>query len=187
VTETPPASIVVLSGTLHRPSKTDIVLGAVVAAVSERLAGERPPSEVQNFHALDVGHDLVDALGGKQSEALAAQFAAIGAADLLVVGTPVYKAAYTGLLKLYVDFLGQEQLRDTPVLLVATGGADTHALVLEHELRPLFGFFQAHTLPLGVYAAGSDFLPDGGISERLAGSIEAAATSAAAFVTQRRG
>ena len=33
-----------------------------------------------------------------------------------------------------------------------------HALILEHQLRPLFGFFQALTLPIGVYASDADFL-----------------------------
>jgi FMN reductase len=43
------------------------------------------------------------------------------------------------------------------VLLAATGGSDRHALIIEHQFRPLFGFFQALTLPLGVYANDSDF------------------------------
>ena len=44
-----------------------------------------------------------------------------------------------------------------PVLLAATGGSDRHALVIDHQLRPLFSFFQARTLPLGVYASEQDF------------------------------
>lgn len=46
---------------------------------------------------------------------------------------------------------------DVPVLLAASGGSDRHALVLEHQLRPLFSFFQAQTLPIGVYATDLDF------------------------------
>jgi FMN reductase len=30
--------------------------------------------------------------------------------------------------------------------------------VIEHQLRPLFGFFEATTLPIGVYASGVDFI-----------------------------
>jgi len=33
-------------------------------------------------------------------------------------------------------------------------------LVLEHQLRPLFSFFQAQTLPIGVYATDRDFTPE---------------------------
>ena len=41
---------------------------------------------------------------------------------------------------------------------VATGASDRHALIIEHQFRPLFGFFQALTLPIGIYANDSDFI-----------------------------
>jgi FMN reductase len=43
------------------------------------------------------------------------------------------------------------------VVLTATGGSDRHALLVEHQMRPLFGFFQSLTVPLGIYASESDF------------------------------
>ena len=39
-----------------------------------------------------------------------------------------------------------------PVILAATGGTPMHGLMTEHQLRPLFGFFKALTLPTAVYA-----------------------------------
>ena len=48
-------------------------------------------------------------------------------------------------------------LAGKPVLLTATGGGDKHALIIEHQLRPLFGFFEAATLPTGIYAGAADF------------------------------
>ena len=45
-----------------------------------------------------------------------------------------------------------------PVLLAATGGSERHALIIDHELRPLFSFFQALTLPVGVYGTEADFV-----------------------------
>ena len=30
--------------------------------------------------------------------------------------------------------------------------------MIDHQLRPLFSFFQARTLPLGVYATDKDFV-----------------------------
>jgi FMN reductase len=42
------------------------------------------------------------------------------------------------------------------VLLTATGGGYRHALVVEHQLRPLFAFFEAAVVPVGVYAASAD-------------------------------
>jgi MsuE subfamily FMN reductase len=66
--------------------------------------------------------------------------AAVEAADALIVGTPVYRASFTGLFKHFFDFVEQTALVDVPVLLAASGGSDRHALVLEHQLRPLFSF-----------------------------------------------
>jgi MsuE subfamily FMN reductase len=73
------------------------------------------------------------------------------------VGSPAYRATYSGLFKLFFDYVGQYALVDTPVVLTATGGSDRHALLVEHQMRPLFGFFQALTLPLGIFANERDF------------------------------
>ena len=73
------------------------------------------------------------------------------------MGSPVYRASFTGLFKHLFDFVGQYELVGKPVLLAATGGGERHALMIEHQLRPLFAFFQALTLPLGVYASDTDF------------------------------
>ncbi len=44
------------------------------------------------------------------------------------------------------------------MLLAATGGGERHALIVEHQLRPLFGFFEAFALPTAVYASDKDFV-----------------------------
>ncbi len=31
------------------------------------------------------------------------------------------------------------------------------ALIIEHQLRPLFGFFSSYSLPTGIFAAHADF------------------------------
>ena len=77
---------------------------------------------------------------------------------MLVVATPVFRGSYTGLFKHFFDFVHQDALIDKPVLLAATGGSERHALVIDHQLRPLFSFFQARTLPLGIYATDKDFV-----------------------------
>lgn len=87
----------------------------------------------------------------------AAALRAIEAADLIVAATPVYKGSYTGLFKHLFDLLDPEALVGRPVLLAANGGSDRHALVVDHQVRPLFAFFRALTLPSAVYASESDF------------------------------
>lgn len=86
-------------------------------------------------------------------------------ADLLIVGTPVYKGSYTGLLKHLIDLLDYRALAGVPVGLIATGGSDRHALVVEHYLRPLFGFFTARTLPTGVFIGDRMIGEEGAIIE----------------------
>jgi FMN reductase len=82
---------------------------------------------------------------------------AIEQADALIVGTPVYKGSYAGLFKHAFDLIDPRALASKPVLLTATGGGQRHALVVEHSLRPLFGFFEAQIMPTAVYASDSDF------------------------------
>ena len=79
------------------------------------------------------------------------------AADALVIGTPMYRGTYTGLLKNVFDLIPNDALLGKPVGLIATGGSDHHYLALEHELKPLLGFFYAHVLPGHVYANNSHY------------------------------
>jgi len=61
----------------------------------------------------------------------------VGAADLVVVASPTYKAAYTGLLKLFLDrFAGGTGLSGLAVPLML-GGGPGHALAPELTLRPV--------------------------------------------------
>lgn len=61
----------------------------------------------------------------------------VGAADLVVVASPTYKATYTGLLKVFLDrFAGGTGLRGVAVPLML-GAGPHHALAPELHLRPL--------------------------------------------------
>jgi FMN reductase len=101
----------------------------------------------------------------------------IAAADALIVATPVYKAGISGLLKTFVDILDNDLIVAKPVLLAATGGTPRHALVIDDQLRPLFAYLRALTLPTSVYAA-----PDDWSATDLGRRIERAATELAVMV-----
>ncbi|WP_401732915.1 FMN reductase [Stenotrophomonas muris] len=150
---TRPLRIVAVSGGLQRPSRA--------AALAEHLLdliGEDILSEQQLIELGELAPQLAGALWRSQlPEAVERQLVAVEQADVLVVATPVYRGSYTGLFKHFFDFIDQDALVDTPILLAATGGSERHALVIDHQLRPLFSFFQARTLPLGVYATDRDF------------------------------
>ena len=113
-------------------------------------------------HLVELGRLAPQLVGtvwrSRLPDAVENELVAVEQADILVVATPVYRGAYTGLFKHFFDFIHQDALIDKPVLLAATGGSERHALVIDHQLRPLFSFFQARTLPLDVYATDKDFI-----------------------------
>jgi FMN reductase len=76
------------------------------------------------------------------------------------------------MFKHFFDLVDRYALADKPVLLAATGGSDRHALVLEYALRPLFGFFQALTVPVAFYASAGDFDGTVLLNPRVYGRIE---------------
>lgn len=78
-------------------------------------------------------------------------------ADAYVVGTPMYRGTYTGILKNVFDLIPNDAMKGKPVGLIATGGSDHHYLALEHELKPLLGFFLTFVLPGVVYANNKDY------------------------------
>lgn len=145
--------IVGLAGSLSRPSKTRALVDLVTARAAASLGATAATYDLTDLQpALGTAQTLDDLDGLPR-----AIVASILSADALVVGSPVYKGSYTGLFKHLFDLIDPAALAGKPVLLAATGGGDKHALVIEHQLRPLFGFFEAFTLPTGVYASGADF------------------------------
>lgn len=170
-----PLNIVAVSGGLNTPSKTE----ALVQAVLNEL-GEATPINIHFIKFSEIGPLLGGAIYRNQlPQRVQDDLAAVEAADALIVGTPVYRASFTGLFKHFFDFVEQTALVDVLVLLAASGGSDRHALVLEHQLRPLFSFFQAQTLPIGVYATDRDFTPEYTIqSQQLADRITLAVARA---------
>ncbi|MCC8392488.1 FMN reductase [Paraburkholderia sp. MMS20-SJTR3] len=183
---TTPLRIVAVSGSLQQPSRTRALTVALLQGLERALVAER--REVQT-HLVDLG-EVSASLGNTFSRAhaggeLESHLRAIETADALIVASPVYRASYTGLFKHLFDLIHHEALFDVPVLLAATGGSERHALVIDHQLRPLLSFFQAHTLPVGVYGSEADFHDYRVSSEPLNTRIALAIERAAPVIAQR--
>jgi FMN reductase len=73
--------------------------------------------------------------------------------------TVVDSNGVSGLFKYFADVLDNDLLVAKPVLLVATGDTGRHALVIDDQMRPLFAFMRAFTVPSSVYAAPEDWGP----------------------------
>ncbi|MDD2768219.1 MAG: NAD(P)H-dependent oxidoreductase [Methylococcus sp.] len=140
---------VVVSGNLGSPSKTLALAGQILEAVRRHAAVEAEILQLAELAAVVGPASNPNELGSVGKAALNS----IASADLLIAVTPVYKGAYTGLFKHLFDLLDPKALNEKPVILGATGGGDKHALIIEHQLRPLFGFFGAFAVPSGIYAA----------------------------------
>jgi FMN reductase len=142
-----------ISGSLGSPSRTKGLVTAIVRQLEARFR--------VRAHIADLSETapLLWASGfGKDGPVeIRNLLNRIESSDVLVVGSPVYKGAYSGLFKHTFDLVDRNALRGKIVLLAATGGSDQHALVIEHHLRPLFAFFGAYTVPIGIYANESDF------------------------------
>jgi FMN reductase len=179
---TRPLNVVALSGGTWRPSRTLVLTQAVLAELATLL-----PIQTTLIELGDIARPLGGALSRDELPAeVESQLLAIEQADLLIVAAPVYRGSYPGLLKHLFDLVGLNSLIDTPVLLAATGGSERHALVLDHQLRPLFSFFQARTLPIGVYASEQDFNGYGIGSPALHGRIALAVARAVPVLAAAR-
>src|SRR5262249_8255451 len=83
----------------------------------------------------------------------------------------------SGLFKAFVDVLDNDLLVAKPVLLAATAGTSRHALVVDQQLRPLFGYMRALVLPTAVFAGPEDWA-----SSELGERIDPAAIELAVIV-----
>jgi FMN reductase len=155
--------VVGFSGNFTRPSKTRGFVEHVVKEIARRHGLSAVTYDIE-----DVGPSLGTAKWARDLDENAKNIMQrVVDADVLVVGSPTYKGSYTGLFKHFFDLVDPTALRGKPVLLTATGGGDRHALIVEHQLRPLFGFFEAFALPTAVYATDKDFSDGVLVSEHI--------------------
>ena len=78
--------------------------------------------------------------------------AEVAQAQVVLIATPIYKAAYSGLLKTFLDLLPQDALRGKTVLPLATGGSIAHLLALDYALKPVLSALGARDILDPVYA-----------------------------------
>lgn len=163
-------SFVGFSGSASAPSKTRALVEHATKLAAERHGGSAAVFDVNDLSPdLGAARRLDDLTGAARDWA-----SAFLEADAIIVGSPIYKGSYTGLFKHFIDLLDPLALKHRPILLVASGGGDRHALAVEHQLRPVFGFFEAATLPTGVYAAERDFVDGQPAAPTLLSRIETA-------------
>jgi len=166
--------LVCISGNFTRPSRTRVLMESVADSIASH-----PGWSAEVFDLLDAGPGLGTAThqGDAAPEHLR-MWDAVRGCDALAVASPVYKASYSGLLKHFFDLMEMDILVGKPVLVGATGKAPSHALMLDHQFRPLFAFFRSIVVPSSLFALDADFeSPD-----RLTPSMRAKVDSASAEI-----
>jgi FMN reductase len=167
--------VVAFTGSTRRPSKSRALAEAIGASVRGQL-----DADIATFDVVDAGPGLGAAFTRHQLTPEAAAIVdAIEQADAVIAVSPVYKGSYTGLFKHLFDFVDQNALANKPVVVGATGGGHRHALIVEHQLRPLFGFFSALVVPTAVYASDHEFLDGRVVEPTVLERIEQAGTQLA--------
>jgi FMN reductase len=112
-------------------------------------------------HVVELGPLAVDIaraiVSGYPGEPLEAAIRELAAADGVITSTPVYPAGVSGLFKSFFDVLDSDLVVAKPVLPAATAGSPRHALVVEDQIRPMFAYLRALTVPTSIFAAPDDW------------------------------
>jgi FMN reductase len=144
-----PDAIVTVVGNPKPASRTRDAGEAVAAAVGALVDG---PTELVTIDLAEHGPALL----GWGSPEVAALKATVLGARALVVASPTYKAAYTGLLKLFLDQFDKDELAGLPTVALMTGGTAGHALAVEVHLRPVLVEIGASLPARGLFLAGPE-------------------------------
>jgi FMN reductase len=153
-----PVAIVVINAGISAPSTTRLLTDRITQRTVDILRDAGTQAEISMIDlapiASEIGRSLV---AGFPGEDVQAAIEVLAAADAIIAGTPVYKAGISGLFKSFVDLIDNDLLIAKPVILAGTGGTGRHAMVVDEQLRSLFAFFRAISVPTSLYAAPEDW------------------------------
>ncbi len=157
------SEVVTIAGSPSYPSRSS----AVLDHIRDLLAQQHITSEAINVRSLPF-----DALFLARIDNPVIQDAinAIAEASAVIIATPVYKAAYTGILKTFLDLLPQNALANKTIYPIATAGAPGHQLAIDYALRPVLSALGAHHILSGLYILDSQIQYANGL--QLEDSIE---------------
>lgn len=162
-----PLRLTVVSAGTSDPSTTSLLAGRLAERTVALGAQHGVVIELVSVELRSLAREIVSALvSGLAAERLGAAREQLRRADGLIAATPVYKAGLSGLFKSFFDTVDDDLLIAKPVLLAATAGSERHALVVDQQLRALFAYLRALSVPTSVFAASGDWA-DPALSERI--------------------
>lgn len=164
--------VVTIAGSPSDPSISDALLSHVTRRIV-RAGHQVTPLVLRNLPPAA----LLFADGTDPDIAAAIQ--TVEDADAVVIVSPVYQAAYSGLLKVFLDLLPQSGFRGKFVLPLVTGGSPAHALAVDYALRPVLNSLGADHIGRGWFVPASHLrvFPDGGVLIDPASAVPVAAVT----------
>lgn len=149
------SSLLALSGSPSPRSRTALVVDYAVDRLSA-TGFDAQHLRIRDLPAEELLH------GRAEAPAIRSAADAVALADGLIIATPVYKAAYTGVLKSFLDLLPQSGLAGKTVLPLVTGGTTAHVLAIDYALRPVLSALGARHVVSGCFLLDStiDRRPD---------------------------
>ncbi|OWQ90711.1 FMN reductase (NADPH) [Roseateles aquatilis] len=156
--------------------------GALLGAAAERLHHHGLPARTLRLRDLPA-QPLLHA--DFEDPVLKEALAAVAQARVIVLSTPIYKAAYSGLLKVFLDLLPQDGLTGKTVWTLATGGSLAHLLALDYGLLPVLSALGVRAHVDGVYAADAQIAKDADGEYRIGEDIARRLSTGASQVLER--
>src|SRR3954453_11048410 len=148
------ATLLMLVGAATPPGR----LAAPIDYAAEAARAASTSTAVAILNLADTAIDICDGRAlDAYGEATRQAVARISGAGTVLIGAPVYRASFPGVLKNLLDITPVDALQNKPVGLLAMGGSAHHYLAIDTQLRTVLGWFGAHVAPTGVYVTGADF------------------------------
>jgi len=157
-TQQPPFRLAVVSAGTSDPSSTRLLADRTAQRVTALAAQHGHPVTVSVIELREISADITTALVSQLvTPKLQQAVTALAGADGIIAAAPVYKASPSGLFTSFFDALDNDLLIAKPVVLAATAGTARHALVADDQMRPLFAYLRAMTVPTSLFAAPEDW------------------------------
>jgi FMN reductase len=148
------ARLLMLVGAATPPGR----LAAAIDYAAETARARAANVAVDILNLADTAIDICDGRAlDAYSEATRQAVARMSAAAAVLIGAPVYRASYPGVLKNLLDIAPVDSLQNKPVGILAMGGSPHHYLAVDTQLRAVLGWFGALVAPTSVYVTGGDF------------------------------
>jgi FMN reductase len=180
--------LAVVSAGTSDPSSTRLIAERVASRLTALAAERRRSVTITIIELREIATDISNALVSQLVSAkLRDAITVLRDADGIIASTPVYKAGPSGLFKSFFDVLDDDLIIGKPVVLSASAGTARHALVADGEIRSMFAYLRALTVPTSLFAAPEDW-SDPALNKRIdRAALELLLLMESGFATMIRG